>query len=142
MCQAVADLDMDLDERRDESGESQKVEKLYQRDAEMTEFIDSFPKQREAALEEKRRLQHTIVALLEHISAELERQNNLPSADQVKGLEEDTAAKETELEHAQNTQQHLQSVRRRDWKLGDVANSEVTVVTETCVSSWLPCRSS
>jgi hypothetical protein len=78
----------------------------------MSEFIDSFPKQKEAALEEKRRLQHTIVALLEHISNELERQNNLPSADQVKGLEEDTAAKETELEHAQNTQQHLQTVTR------------------------------
>ena len=67
------------------------------------------------AFEEKARLQNTIVALLEHISGELERQNNLPSADAVRGLEEDTAAKGTELEHAQNTQQQLQSVRRLVW---------------------------
>ncbi len=34
---------MDLEERKDESGDSQKYEKLYQRDREMTEFIESFP---------------------------------------------------------------------------------------------------
>lgn len=143
--QAIADLDMDLDERRDESGESQKFEKLYQRDQEMTEFIESFPAQKAQvraprslvfmimefiwctllvsdlagtcayrghilwspdrcitcpsvvpltitgwrlcvcargclqAQEEKARMQNTIVALLEHISVELERQQNLPS---------------------------------------------------------------
>ncbi len=40
-------MDLDLDERRNESGEGQKYEKLYQLDAEMTEFIDTFPQQKE-----------------------------------------------------------------------------------------------
>ena len=37
---------MDLEERKDESGDSQKYEKLYQRDREMSEFIDTFPAQK------------------------------------------------------------------------------------------------
>ena len=44
--QIIAELDMDLEERKDESGDSQKYEKLYQRDREMSEFIDTFPAQK------------------------------------------------------------------------------------------------
>jgi hypothetical protein len=41
--QTIAELDADLEERKDESGESQKYEKLFARDQEMTEFIESYP---------------------------------------------------------------------------------------------------
>ena len=78
-------------------------------------------------------MQSTIVMLLEHISGELERQQNLPSSEQVKGLEEDTAAKGSELEHAQNTQQHLQVVCVVDC---------ATVLRTVAVSCVLCCHAS
>ena len=43
----------------------------------------------------------------------MERQHNLPTAEQVDGMKEDAAVKGTELEHAQHTQAHLQTVRSR-----------------------------
>jgi len=75
----------------------------------MSEFIDTFPALKAKAADDKARTQSVIFGLLEHISTEMERQHNLPSAEQVDGMREDAAAKGTELEHAQHTQAALQS---------------------------------
>jgi len=51
---------------------------LYQRDKEMTEFIDAFDETKAHAVADQKHTQQQIVALLEHISKGLERQHNLP----------------------------------------------------------------
>lgn len=72
--QVANDLAVDMEERRGEAGDKHKYEVLYQRDEEMTAFIDAFPETKAEQLREQSNTQANIVALLEHISKNMERQ--------------------------------------------------------------------
>jgi hypothetical protein len=47
---------------------------LFKRDQEMTEFIDRFNEMRDRETAEQKRMQDTVVGLLEHISESLDRE--------------------------------------------------------------------
>ena len=128
---AIADLDTDLEERKGESGDSHKFEVLYQRDQDITKFINEFPGNREKALADKKRAQDTISALLEHISTELDRQHNMPSSEQVDAMRKDAVAKGTELENAQTTHERLQGeLLRRKAELEKISVLDLKIQTE------------
>ena len=94
MYQSLADLDTDIEERKGESGDSQKYEMLFQRDQEMTSFIDSFEKRKQDEMSEQSKTQETIVALLEHISRGLQREGSMPSKNKLKEMQVDLSFKE------------------------------------------------
>jgi phage regulator Rha-like protein len=64
----------EIEERRGEAGDSSKYEMLFKRDQEMTEFIDRFNEMRDRESAERKRMQDTIVGLLEHISESMDRE--------------------------------------------------------------------
>lgn len=114
----LADLEQDLEERKGDSGDSKKYEVLYQRDKEMTEFIESFDSTKARAVEEQKQAQRQITALLEHISKGLERQHNMPSKQRVSAMNEDLSFRKRVMESAQTTHQRLlQELAKRNSEL-------------------------
>lgn len=127
----IADLDADLDDRKGEDGESQKYEVLYRRDQEITEFLERFPEEKGKADEEKKRMQETIVALLEHSSKELERQHHLPTAEQAANMATDAEAKATEVENAESTHKRLQAeLQKRQQELEKIQTLDQKITVE------------
>jgi len=104
---ALGDLQTDLTERKG-TGDSQKYDVLFQRDEEMTGFIDAFAETKENELGNQKQIQETIVALLEHISVGLKRENNMPSQGSASEMREDLSFKERQLESSQSTKSRLQ----------------------------------
>lgn len=88
-----------------------KYEKLYQRDREMTEFIDGFDETKKAILNEQKEAQETIVGLLAHISKGLEAEGNMPSQERLQEMHDEASFKEKQLESSQATMQRLQKER-------------------------------
>ena len=104
---SLAELQTDLTERKG-TGDSQKYDVLFKRDEEMTGFIDKFASTKETELGDQKQIQETIVALLEHISTGLKRENNMPSAGNASEMREDLSFKERQLESSQSTKARLQ----------------------------------
>lgn len=126
----ASDLSLDLEERKGEAGDTKKYEVLYQRDQEMTEFIEAFPETREAAVREQKAAQEKITALLTHISTDLERQSNLPSRQRVSAMREDLSFRTRVMESAQTTHQRLlQELAKRNSELEkiDTLDEKITV---------------
>ena len=82
----IADLETDLKSSNDSSNK-EKYELFYQKDKEMTEFIDSFEHTRKSEMEMIKQAEDSIAALLERIAKLTDRRENLPSQDQVKEWE-------------------------------------------------------
>lgn len=116
----LADLQTDITERKG-TGDSQKYDVLFQRDEEMTTFIDQFAETKEKELGDQKRIQETIVALLEHISTGLKRENNMPSEGRVNEMREDLSFKERQLESSQSTKARLeQELTKRNSELDKI----------------------
>ena len=82
----ITDLESDLKSSNDNSNK-EKYELFYQKDKEMTEFIDSFEQTRKSEMEMIKQAEDNITALLERIAKLTDRRENLPSQDQVKEWE-------------------------------------------------------
>ena len=82
----ITDLESDLKSSNDNSNK-EKYELFYQKDKEMTEFIDSFEPTRKSEMEMIKQAEDNIAALLERIAKLTDRRENLPSQDQVKEWE-------------------------------------------------------
>merc|ERR1711988_1089104 len=96
---------------RSSGGDDDKDKKqmLYQRDEQMTKFLDEFPGQMETernALELARR---NVVILLEHISQGIERQGAMPGVDEHEAQKGTLAFKSQQLESSKATQQRLEA---------------------------------
>jgi chromosome segregation ATPase len=61
----------ELADAKKHSTKARKYEAIYERDAKMQEFIAAFPSVKNEEIENKRRMKETVVALLKHISKEL-----------------------------------------------------------------------
>ena len=106
------------DRQREESKGAEKEDKkaqtyevLHAREKEMSAFIDAFPEKRQAAIAQKQEAQERIVALLEHISEGLQRENAMPSRERVRGMRDDLQFKEKQLESAEATKDRLEAER-------------------------------
>ncbi|OQR96489.1 Intraflagellar Transport Protein 72/74 [Thraustotheca clavata] len=107
---ALSEVKSELEERKNEgpdSNASQKYDMLYQRDQEMTIFMESFEEKKTKELENQRQSQAMIIRLLEHISIGLNRQDKMPSASKVEEMKSDLTFKERQLESAQTTKARL-----------------------------------
>lgn len=106
--QALSDLNADLTERNNGGqNEKDKYEKLYQRDREITEFIDKFDETKGELVREQEETQQRIVGLLEHISQGLESEGSMPDQARVKEMTLEASFKEQQLESSQATMQRL-----------------------------------
>lgn len=103
----LRELDEDMNDRKAEADDKDKFDKLRQRDAEMTEFIDNFEENRAATLQDQQKTQDTIVALLEHMSQSLEHEHDMPSKDQLKEMKDEASFREKQFESSQQTVQRL-----------------------------------
>jgi intraflagellar transport protein 74 len=91
-----------------------KIEVLQRRDADMTEFINSFEANKEAILVDQARSQQAIVALLEHISQGLEAQHTIPEGkEEMDALHEENDFKEKHLKTSEATMRRLQAEKEK-----------------------------
>jgi len=82
--------EMEADLREQGTDENiKKYEILYQKDQEMTQFIESFEPTKQAEVAQTKTLQESIVSLLESSSEYLERKDNLPSFSQVQEMKQE-----------------------------------------------------
>ncbi len=95
------EIKADLNDRKNENNESQKYEMLFQRDQEMTAFLDTFAVKKEHEMKAQFDAKETIVALLEHISSSLAHEKNLPDKEKFDEMKEDLSFKSRQLETAQ-----------------------------------------
>lgn len=82
--------EMEADLREQGTDENiKKYEILYQKDQEMTQFIEAFEPAKQTEMAQTKSLQENIVALLESSSEYLERRDNLPSYNQVQEMKQE-----------------------------------------------------
>ena len=98
-----------LQQRKSDEGTHQKYEVLFQRDQEMTQFIENYAETEAKGLQEQKETQQVIVQLLEAMSKDLGRQNNMPSVAQVSEMQSDLTFKERQLKASQTTQERLEA---------------------------------
>ncbi|KDO16561.1 hypothetical protein SPRG_17927 [Saprolegnia parasitica CBS 223.65] len=108
---ALSEGKAELEERKNEGADgnttSHKYDMLYQRDQEMTLFMETFEEKKGKELEGQRQSQAMVVRLLEHISLGLGRQDKMPTAAKVEEMKGDLTFKERQLESAQTTKTRL-----------------------------------
>lgn len=100
--------------------DKQKYEILYQRDKEMTEFIDNFESLRNAELNQIRALEEAIVRSLEESSRMQMQNTDLPSVEEFEGMKVDQAIKENQLGMAKETLVRVQ--QEYEQRLGELRN--------------------
>jgi intraflagellar transport protein 74 len=139
--QLIAEATSEIDERRGEAGDNAKYEMLFKRDQEMTEFIDRFPEVKDKEIIEQRRIQNTVVALLEHVAEGIERERSMPSRDAAEEMKDDLGDKKKELKASEMTadrlrdelslrQTELEKINTLDIKIG----AELKALTERMAS--------
>jgi intraflagellar transport protein 74 len=127
---AAAELGSDIQRRSADGSEGQKMEALFAKDQEMTQFIDSFPTAKAKEDAEQQRVQETVVALLEHISGEVGREGELPSLSETEQLKGELKDKQTELERSQATKERLRSelvTRQGELKRLDTLDGKIEI---------------
>lgn len=110
--------DMENDLKSSNTGEMQKYEILYQKDKEMTEFIQSFEQTKQSELEMIKNLEESITSLLEQISRLQERSESLSTqSDQIGDFHNEYDFKMEQMTNAAVTQERLKAeldARRAD----------------------------
>ena len=106
---SVGDHEDELEQQKSNEGQNQKYEVLFKRDQEMTKFIEDFAETEAKGLAQQKETQQMIVSLLEAMSKDLARQNNMPSRDQVSEMQNDLSFKERQLKASQSTQERLEA---------------------------------
>jgi len=108
------------DAGRDAEQDKQKYEILYQRDKEMSEFIDNFESMRNTELNTIRALEEAIVRNLEDTSSKLMQNTDLPTVEEFEGMKVDQAIKENQLGMAKETLVRVQ--QEYEQRLGELRN--------------------
>jgi chromosome segregation ATPase len=67
----VRKRESELAEARKHSSKARKYDAIYERDAKMDEFIAAFPQVKNAEIENKKKMKELVVALLRHLSKEI-----------------------------------------------------------------------
>ena len=109
MRRQIGDHEDQLEQRKSDEGTHQKYEVLFQRDQEMTQFIENYTETEAKGLQEQKDTQQVIVQLLEAMSKNLGRQNNMPTVAQVSEMQSDLTFKERQLKASQSTQERLEA---------------------------------
>lgn len=78
--QNIKDISQDMVENKQQSGEEQKYEILYQKEKEINSFTEQFEQERVQYEKEIKEIQQHNAALLEHMQKNMARQNKLPTS--------------------------------------------------------------
>tara|TARA_B110000285_G_scaffold229693_1_gene294887 strand:- start:570 stop:1013 length:444 start_codon:yes stop_codon:yes gene_type:complete len=87
--QNIKDISQDMVENKQQSGEEQKYEILYQKEKEINSFTEQFEQERVQYEKEIKEIQQHNAALLEHMQKNMARQNKLPTSVQVDDMKKD-----------------------------------------------------
>ena len=122
---AIAEIKSDLEERKNESSSSQKYEMLFQRDKEMTAFIDGFDEKKATEIQQQMETQSNIVALLEYAS------QGIPNSGKLQDMEDDLSVKDRRLETSQMTKEKLEKeLVKRQMELNKINTLEDKIKLE------------
>ncbi|TMW61353.1 hypothetical protein Poli38472_012544 [Pythium oligandrum] len=131
------EIKSELDERTNGNAKddpAQKYEMLFQRDKEMTAFLESFPGKKEEELKAQRETQLMIIKLLEHISSNMAKEDKLLPGANAANLEEmksDLTFKERQLESSVTTKQRLtMELQKRQAELDKVNTLDTKISLE------------
>ncbi|KAJ3183602.1 Intraflagellar transport protein 74 [Gaertneriomyces sp. JEL0708] len=108
-------IDMELDSTQSEK--NAKYEELLKRDRDMQAFIDTFQSRQKEAQEQNRKLEQTIVSIMEEMKT-LAKHAELPTPQGFKDLKGDLKLKESEMRNSENTMEAV--TQERDRLLGDL----------------------
>merc|ERR1712196_501315 len=76
------EIENEMQERKAPQGELQKYEILYQKDKEMTEYIESFEENKEKEIKAIENIENEIIKILEYSSEQIKRKVILPTKDE------------------------------------------------------------
>ena len=114
-----------------DSEDAKKYQKLQEKDAEMTEFIDKFEETMEKETQSVHDLGERIVQVLAHISKDLGRQDQLPSKEGFLDMQSEVAHKQRGLENSASTAERLeQEETMRKAEKDKIENLEHKISTE------------
>ncbi|KAL3869372.1 hypothetical protein ACJMK2_042060 [Sinanodonta woodiana] len=97
----VRQLDMDIEENQGEK--NQKYKELKKREETMEEFLNTFEETKAQEFQRIGELEQTVVSILEHISRNMGRFQNLPTPQELASMKEDLAFKEVEMKKSEYT---------------------------------------
>jgi intraflagellar transport protein 74 len=128
----LREMAAEFEEKRNEDQDKQKYEILYQRDKEMTDFIQTFDQTRGKDMDDCRVIQNHIIEMLEAASKTLALTRTLPSKETVNQQVNDLEFGQGKLDDAETTYQRLQ----RDYEekmsmIARVDQLEEKVLSET-----------
>eukprot|EP00939_MAST-03C_sp_MAST-3C-sp1_P000010 g10.t1 len=133
----LQELTADINNREGKSRDSKKYEVLFQRDKEMTQFIENFPGMSRQQVEDQEKTRQMIVALLEHMSGDIKRRTNIPTKESVEDMRDDLSFKKRQVDASQSTQKRLEKellkrseeLKKID-KVGEKIQNELSSLTE------------
>lgn len=105
--QNIKDISQDMVENKQQSGEEQKYEILYQKEKEINSFTEQFEQERVQYEKEIKEIQQHNAALLEHMQKNMARQNKLPTSVQVDDMKKDLQFKQGQLDNSASTAAQL-----------------------------------
>ncbi|DAZ99426.1 TPA: hypothetical protein N0F65_004059 [Lagenidium giganteum] len=134
----LSEMKNEMEERvsggKDGTDPAQKYELLFQRDKEMTAFLESYPAKKEEELKAQRQTQMMIIKLLEHISSGMAKEDKLLPTANSTNLEEmksDLSFKERQLESSVTTKQRLaMELQKRQAELEKVNTLDTKISLE------------
>lgn len=126
-----SDLEQEMEAKNNGENTQKKYETLFQRDQDMTQYIDKFPGTKQKELDMIKKHQVTIRELLTHMSKDLSRQGNLPSHEKVNDMKDDLTFKERQLEASKTTQERLEAeLTKRQRELEKIDNLDKKIELE------------
>lgn len=105
----LREMSSEADENKASEQDKQKYEILYQRDKEMSEFIEGFEATRSNEINQMHQIERRIVESLEALSRNLVQSTELPTIEEFKNLQSDQKFKGDLLDKAQGTLQMVQA---------------------------------
>ncbi|TYZ64250.1 hypothetical protein PybrP1_001795, partial [[Pythium] brassicae (nom. inval.)] len=137
----VGEMQSELDERASGGGgtggkedPAHKYEQLFQRDKEMTAFLEGFPAKKEQELRAHREAQLLVVQLLEHIASASAKEDKLlptATASNLDEMRKDLTFKERQLESSVTTKQRLAAeLQKRQAELDKVNTLDTKISLE------------
>lgn len=103
----IKEIDNDLKDGGKGGGDEQKYEILYMKEKEINEFTEQFEKEKVEYEKEISESQQLISNLLEHMQKTMQRQNKLPTQQEVSEMRSDLKFKQGQLNDSETTAARL-----------------------------------
>lgn len=127
----LGDIEQDIEDRKKNTHDADKWELLVKKDRDMSRFIESYPAKKEELMRAAAASEQMVVRFLEHISDDLSRQRDLPSAQRFKKMKEELDFKKRQATMSQSTLERLRAeVTKRQKDMQKIATLEPQIEKE------------